>query len=111
MGPLFLGVVQFVDVLVKLLILDRVIFDFGDHDLVEQIHFPKLLVVAYFLVVLGVNLNKQKNTWICRMALLHDNLVYDSLVFLMQDGSDIVNFSHYFIFQVMELHVHEVLLC
>jgi len=29
----------------------------------------------------------------------------------MQDGSDIVNFSHYFIFQVMELHVHEVLLC
>jgi len=33
----------------------RVFLDLGDHDFVEQIHLPELLIVTVLLVILGIN--------------------------------------------------------
>jgi|688.fasta_scaffold2181610_1 hypothetical protein len=53
--PLFFGLVEFVDIIMELFVVDGVVLDFGDHNLVEQINFPELLVVADFFVILGVD--------------------------------------------------------
>ena len=52
--PFFLSIFQLLQFRGDLFVCDWVIFDFGDHDFVEQVHFPELLVVTGLFVVLGV---------------------------------------------------------
>ena len=62
LGPLFFGFLhkrvkylKFVDLLGEHFVGNGVLFDFGDHDLVDEVDFPELLIIAHFFVVLGVN--------------------------------------------------------
>ena len=32
-----------------------ILLDFGDHNLVEEVDLPELLIVAAFLIILGIN--------------------------------------------------------
>ena len=43
------------DLLDEYLIAVRILLDFGYHNLVEKIDLPELLVVATFLIILGIN--------------------------------------------------------
>jgi hypothetical protein len=52
--PLLLSILQLLEFRSDLFVRDGVIFDFGDHNFVEEVHFPELLVVAGLLVVLGI---------------------------------------------------------
>jgi hypothetical protein len=53
--PLLLSIFQVLQFRGDLFICDGVIFDFGDHDFVEEVYFPELLVVAGLFVVLGIS--------------------------------------------------------
>ena len=48
----------------KLLIVDGIVLDFGDHNFIEEVDFPELLIVTDFLIVFGVDLIDEINTWI-----------------------------------------------
>ena len=52
---LFLGFLQLCNFLIEDLVAIGVLFDFGDHDLVEEIDLPELLVIATFFIVFGIN--------------------------------------------------------
>jgi hypothetical protein len=56
MRPFFFNILKFVDIFWKLFILYGVILDFRDHNFVQKVNFPELLVVADLFVILGINL-------------------------------------------------------
>lgn len=36
---------------------NRILFDFRNHNLIDEINFPKLLIIAYFLIVFRIDQN------------------------------------------------------
>lgn len=54
-APLLLRILQFLHLLHQYLIAIGVLLDLGDHNLIEQVDLPELLVVAVLLIVFGVD--------------------------------------------------------
>ena len=95
----------------KLLIVDGIVLDFGDHNFIEEVDFPELLIVTDFLIVFGVDLIDEINTWISGVTLFHDYLIDDSLVLLVQDATNVIDLVHDLVFKIVKLLVYEVLFC
>lgn len=56
--PVPLGIVELLNFLDQNFVSLRVLLDFGDHNLVEEVDLPKLLIVATLFIILGIDYMK-----------------------------------------------------
>ena len=86
------GYFEFIDILSEHFVGYRVFLDFGDHDIVNKIDLPKLLIIADFLIILGIDYDSVRVTELCGGLFFHGDFFGNPSVFVLDDFFDFVHF-------------------